>query len=161
MRNKLRPFVQQHWQRATPASVFTGAAALCLTMLCFWLYLQLFLLVHDIFPDPSPFEFSLDHWLVRIRVAFELLALCVLWRYWTPKKVYRYWQVRIYELASPFLQSWKGMAATLATIVCGLTFSFGAAIAFTRIYDDPPASTSSRLDKTPYERILPDQAATD
>ena len=100
MRKKLSALVRQNWQRATPASVFTAAAALCLTTLCFWLYLQLFLFVHDIFPEPSPFEFSFEQWPMRIRVAFELLALGMLWRYWTPKAVYRYWQVSLNELAS-------------------------------------------------------------
>jgi hypothetical protein len=100
MTNTISAFVRQNWQRATPASVSTAAAALCLTTLCFWLYLQLFLFVHDIFPDPSPFEFSFEQWPMRIRLAFELLVLGVLWRYWTPKAVFRYWQVGLNELAS-------------------------------------------------------------
>ena len=158
MKQKLRTYidtVRQHCLRATPASVFIDGVSLLMTTFCFWIYFQIFLLVHDLFPAPEPSRLASltdewgDHWTIIARLVFELVALGVLWRYLTPKRVYRYWQVPIIELASPFVQSWKGVAKTLVTIVCVLSLCVGAAIGFNRLYDYkyPPAPRSSHLNE--------------
>jgi hypothetical protein len=144
MKKKLRTYIdtaRHHCLRATPASVFIDGVALLMTTLFYWIYFQIFLFVHDLFPEPElPRLASLtdewgDQWTITARLAFELVALGVLWRYLTPKRVYRYWLVPIKEVASPFVQSWKGVAKTLVTIVCFFCLSVGAPIALIRLYD--------------------------
>lgn len=157
MKKKLRTYIDTarlHCLRATPASVFIDGVALLMTTFCYWIYFQIFLFVHDLFPVPDSFFASLmdesgDQWTITARLAFELVALGVLWRYLTPKRVYRYWLVPIKEIASPFVQSWKGVAKTLVTIVCFFCLSVGAAIGFSRLYDYkyPPTPRSSHLNE--------------
>lgn len=130
MRTRLKAYidtyVRQNWQRATPESLFISASAVIATTVCYALYLELFLLVQDSFPKPSPFEFQIEQWSVRVRLAFELVALGVLWRYLTPTKLYRFWHLRISEVDSPLLPIWKSVVATLALIVCACSFGLAA-----------------------------------
>jgi hypothetical protein len=183
MRKKLNAYldayVRQNWLRATPESLFASAAAVFATTVCYALYLQLFLVVQDSFPEPSPFEFLIEQWSVRLRLAFELVALGVLWRYLTPKRLYRFWQLRLYEVDSPSMPIWKNVVANLALIVCvcslGLAalLGIGGAAAISSNYKTPPTShdrvriTESQAMATPcyQDKVLPlteaDQATTD
>lgn len=157
MKKKFRTYIDTarlHCLRATPASVFIDAVALLMTTFCYWIYFQIFLVVHDLFPVPDALLASLtddwgDQWAITARLAFEFVALGVLWRYLTPMRVYRFWQAPIIELASPFVQSWKGVAKTLVTIVCAFSLSIGAPIALTKLYYHyrPPAPRSSHLNE--------------
>jgi len=150
MKKKLRTYIDTarlNCLRVTPASVFINGVAFFITTYSYWIYLQIFLFMHDLFREP----FLLDlgyHWSTTARFAFELVALGLLWRY-PPTRIYRYWLVPITELASPFVQSWKGVAKTLVTIVCLFSVSVGAAIGFSRLYDYkyPPAPRSSHLNE--------------
>ena len=119
-------YVRQNWQTATPESLFTFASAVLATTICYSLYLLLFLLVQDSFPEPSPVEFLIEQWTVRLRLAFELVALGVLWRYLTPRRLFRFWQLRISEVDSPLLPIWKNVVANLALIVCACSFGLAA-----------------------------------
>lgn len=150
MKKKLRTYIDTarlNCVRATPASVFVGGVALLMTSFCYWIYFQIFLFAHDLFPVPHSLLTSLtddwrDWWIVMVRLTFELLALGVLWRYLTPSKVYRYWQAHMSELPAFLPQTWK----QLATIVFGLSLSFGAAIGFLAAYHYKlkPAQHSNR-----------------
>ena len=147
-------YVRQHWHCVSPAAVFACTFAASMTAFFYWIYFQIFLVVHDLFPVPDSLLASLtdewgDHWTIAARLAFELVALGVLWRYLTPMRVYRFWQAPIIELASPFVQSWKGVAKTLVTIVCAFGLSIGAPIALIRLYYHyrPPAPRSSHLNE--------------
>jgi len=133
MRKQLKSYLREmylrhHWHCVSPAAVFACTFAASMTAFFYWLYFQLFLFLHDLFPARSSFDLLAeewrDQWTVTIRLAFELLALGVLWRYLTPNKVYRYWQAGINQLHGPFPQTWK----QLATMVLGLCLLFGALI---------------------------------
>ena len=151
MKTRLMTYIEtarQNCLRATPASVFIGGVALLMTTSWYWIFFQISLLVHDLFPEPSPLDLGDPHWTTTARLAFELLVLGLLWRY-PPKRIYQYWLVPMTELASPFVQCWKGVAKTVVTIVCVFSLSVGAAIAFSRLYDYKyrPARPSSHLNE--------------
>lgn len=130
----IQQYVLKRWQRASPASVFASAFAVSITAFFYWIYFQLFLFVHDLFPERSPFALLTEEWrdqrTVIVRLAFELLTLGVLWRYLTPKKVYRYWQAQIHELPGLFPYTWK----EFATIVVALSLLCGAVIGSVGFY---------------------------
>ncbi|MDX6577861.1 MAG: hypothetical protein QOE96_3814 [Blastocatellia bacterium] len=95
------------------ATTRTGKAITCAVVIAFTavfylLYLGVYLVVKEVFHEPvevRAFEPFLNTKVV-LELAFDLLALGVLWRYLTPARVFRFWHRGAEELASPHIQAW-------------------------------------------------------
>lgn len=88
--------------------VLTCATAIAFTAAFYWLYIQLYLIVGQVFQDgPDEQRFNMTGSGITIGLAFNLVALGLLWRYLTPMRVCRFWQQCAEEISSPYVQAWK------------------------------------------------------
>src|SRR5260370_5074628 len=92
------------------ATTRTGKAITCAVVLAFtaafyFMYLTAFIFARPILLAVLAWKFQAGTAVV-LGLAFDLLALGVLWRYLTPAKVFRFWHRGAEELASPHIQAW-------------------------------------------------------
>jgi NADH:ubiquinone oxidoreductase subunit 5 (subunit L)/multisubunit Na+/H+ antiporter MnhA subunit len=95
------------------ATTRTGKAITCAVVVAFiaafyFFYFTIFLGVKEVFHEPvevRAFEPFLNTKVV-LELAFDLLALGVLWRYLTPARVFRFFHKVAEEMASPHIQAW-------------------------------------------------------
>src|SRR5260370_26536427 len=92
------------------ATTRTGKAITCAVVLAFtaafyFMYLTAFIFARPILLAVLAWKFQAGTAVV-LGLAFDLLALGVLWRYLTPTRVFRFWHRGAEELASPHIQAW-------------------------------------------------------
>ena len=128
--------------------VLICATAIALTAVFYWLYIMLYLTVGLAFHDGFEWRFSLPGSGITIGLAFDLVALGVLWRYLTPIRVCRFWQRGVEEIVRPYIQAWKRgqkLLAALAISVMVSPFVITAAVIAVVIHNDKsrPARASA------------------
>jgi len=92
------------------ATTRTGKAITCAVVIAFtaafyFMYLTAFTFARQILLVVLWWKFQAGTAVV-LGLAFDLLALGVLWRYLTPARVFRFWHRGAEELASPHIQAW-------------------------------------------------------
>ncbi len=92
------------------ATTRTGKAITCAVVIAFtaafyFMYLTAFTFARQILLAVLWWKFQAGTAVV-LGLAFDLLALGVLWRYLTPARVFRFWHRGAEELASPHIQVW-------------------------------------------------------
>jgi len=125
--------------------VLICAAAIAFTAMFYCLYIALYLTVGVVFHDGYEWRFSLPDSGIIIGLAFDLVALGVLWRYLTPLRVCRFWQRRVEEIVRPYIQAWKRGKKLLAISAMLSPFVITAAVIAVVIHNDKsrPARTSA------------------
>src|SRR5438105_1052179 len=103
--------------------VLICAAAIAFTAMFYWLYIALYLTVGVVFHDGYEWRFSMPGSGITIGLAFDLVALGVLWRYLTPIRVCRFWQRGVEEIVRPYIQAWKRGQKLLAALAISATVS--------------------------------------
>jgi len=84
----------------------TCAVVVAFTAAFYFMYLTAFTFARQILLAVLAWKFQTGTAVV-LGLAFDLLALGVLWRYLTPARVFRFWHRGAEELASPHIQAWR------------------------------------------------------
>src|SRR5260370_36135059 len=113
------------------ATTRTGKAITCAVVLAFtaafyFMYLTAFIFARPILLAVLAWKFQAGTAVV-LGLAFDLLALGVLWRYLTPTRVFRFWHRGAEELASPHIQAW-GRGHRIAPLFPVLALILGAVV---------------------------------
>jgi hypothetical protein len=91
--------------RTRTGKAITCAVVVAFTAAFYFMYLTAFTFARQILLAVLWWKFQAGTAVV-LGLAFDLLALGVLWRYLTPARVFRFWHRGAEELASPHIQAW-------------------------------------------------------
>ena len=92
--------------RTRTGKAITCAVVLAFTAAFYFIYLTAFIFTRPILLAVLAWKFQAGTAVV-LGLAFELLAFGVLWRYFTPARVFRFWHKGAEELASPHIEAWR------------------------------------------------------
>lgn len=126
MLRTIRVLLNRHYLGNSINAFVVGLAA---TASFYGLYFAVVIGIQQIFFDVVQFNFSFsDVRPATANVVFNFFALGLLWRYWTPARVIRFWLRGIREVATPYWFAWRtGHRITALSPIIALALIFTVA----------------------------------